>query len=410
MILVPPDGPSPCDYAVVGEAPASEEVRLGRGFVGPSGSLLWPLMRRLALLNREQCYVTNLCKHPLDNDVSGDAKLTAEEFEACRRELWAELDRVRPARVLAVGALAAKALLGERYTEMSVCNGIGFAVPDHGPDYHGYDSIVLPTWHPAAALRPGGEDRLAYTGAAIAAFNPERAVKMCPRVPPGVPPPDRFPFRAGLWCDDHMHHKLGIDTEGTPDDPVCMTIATTHRRGYVGAADVGNFFALLPTDIWLIFHNALWDWPVLYAMGAPRDLHTRWQWCDTMELAYLKQTEPRGLKDLAYRHLGLRMRTWEEVVQPYYREMLRATAEGRVAAGTTRVTHSPKTGRALKKPREILTDDAKRLRRVLSNPKLLAERMPGLPPPTLRLVPEAERVEYATLDAWATVMLEEHLR
>jgi hypothetical protein len=129
-----------------------------------------------------------------------------------------------------------------------------------------------------------------------------------------------------------------------------------------------------------------------------------------MELAYLRQTEPRGLKDLAYRHLGLRMRTFDEVVLPHYHEMLRAIAEGRIAAGTTVTTHSPKTGKLLKRPKVALTDEVKPLKRALGNPELLAKRMPGLPGPTLRLVPEAERVEYATLDAWATVMLEEHLR
>ena len=104
------------------------------------------------------------------------------------------------------------------------------------------------------------------------------------------------------------------------------------------------------------------------------------------------------------------MRSYEDVVTPHYEAMLRAVAEGRIAAGTTVVTHSPKTGRLLKKPKLLLDATVKPLPRALSNPKLLAERMPGLPGPTLRLVPEAERVEYSTLDAWCTVMLESHLR
>lgn len=393
MTYVPPDGLVPCEFAVVGEAPASEEVRLGRGFVGPSGSLLWPLMRRLALLNRSECYVTNLCKHPLDNDVSGDLKLTPEEFATCGLELVAELERVKPKRVLAVGALAAKALLGDRYVGMDVCNGAGFALPS--------GTVVVPTWHPAAALRPGGEDRLAYTAAAIAAL---RAPKMVP-VEPAVPP-----VRDGWVAPDHFSGSLGIDTEGTPDDPICMTVSTPYQRMYVEPADVPAFFARLTLETRLLFHNALWDWPVLWAMGAPRDIAMRWAWRDTMEMAYLKQTEPRGLKDLAYRHLGLRMRTFDEVVRPHYDSVMRAVAEGRVAAGTTITTHSPKTGRPLKKPKVVVADDLKPLKRALDNPDLLAKRLTGLPAPSLRWVPEAERVEYATLDAWVTVMMEEHLR
>lgn len=405
MTLVPADGPVPCPWAVVGEAPASEEVRQGRGFVGPSGAMLWPLMRRLAMLDRSECYVTNLCKHPLDNDLDGDAKLSPEEFDACAAELRVELGRVRPRRVLAVGALAAKALLGERYTEMSVCNGVGFYVP-------GTDWLVVPTWHPAAALRPGGEDRLAYTGAAIAAFSPKNEVKICPANPRWVPEAwqwGRDVHDTSYLVDGNPNQTIGIDTEGTPDDPICMTVANDHQRAYVDADNVAAFFAALPPTVRLAFHNAMWDWPVLRAMGAPADLHTRWRWFDTMELAYLKQTEPRGLKDLAYRHLGLRMRGFEDVVMPHYEAMLRSVAQGRIDAGTTHVTMSPK-GRLLKRPKVVLTDEVKPLKRALGNPKLLAARMPGLPAPTLRLVPEAERVEYATLDAWVTVMLEEHLR
>src|SRR5262249_50474967 len=153
-----------------------------------------------------------------------DMKLEPAEFEACRRELLAELERVRPERILAVGALAARALLGDRYTEMGVCNGMGFTVPDHGPDYHGYDAIVIPTWHPAAALRPGGEDRLAYTGAAIEAFT-SVGVKLCPAVA-STPPPaiiagevdaaTAMAIAANLLSEG----RLGVDTEGEPHDPI----------------------------------------------------------------------------------------------------------------------------------------------------------------------------------------------
>lgn len=403
MTLVLPDGPSPCRWAIVGEAPADEEMKQGRGFVGPSGAMLWPLMRRLAMLDRSEVYVDNLCPHPLDNDLDGDLKLTPAEFTDCAHHLWNRLTEVQPQRILAVGALAARALLGDRYTEMSVCNGIGFAGTGRLEG-----TVVIPTWHPAAALRPGGEDRLAYTGAAVAAFNPAKRVKLCPAAPPLIPHIREYTgWDTSRWGTAGLG-AFGVDTEGTPDDPICATVAAQSTRWYIDRDHVAAFFRQLGPAR-LVFHNALWDWPVLRAMGAPADLHTRWAWCDTMELAYLKQTEPRGLKDLAYRHLGIRMRTFDDVVKPHYDEMLQAVARGRIAAGTVLDTHTPK-GRLRKKPRVVLTDEVKPLKRAIDNPKLLAERMPGLPPATLRLVPEQERVEYATLDAFVTLMLEGHLR
>lgn len=405
MTYVPPDGPIPAEFAVVGEAPAREELRQGRGFVGPSGRLLWPLMARLAYLHRTSCYVTNLSKTPVG--AGDDApKFTPEEFERCRADLIEELRAVRPRRILAVGAYAAKALVGDRYTSMDVCNGIGFVY-----DVGGANSIVVPTWHPAAALRPGGEEHLTYTAAAIAALHEPR---MWPEsglagnaITAHISPPPVTEW--GRGSGSPAVHQLGIDTEGTPDDPICMTAATPWARWYIEPNDVPRWFAETPGTTELVFHNALWDWPVLWAMGAPRDLPQRWRWTDTMELAYLQQTEPRGLKALAYRHLGLRMRTFEEVVMPHWEAMIRAVAEGRISAGTTIETHSPK-GRLLKTPKVVLTEAAKPLKRALNNPKLLAERLPGLPEPTLRLVPRAEAVEYATLDAWATVMLARILR
>lgn len=409
MIHVPPDGPAPCKIAVCGEAPAEEEVRQGRGFCGPSGALLWPLMLRLAYLNREDCYVTNLCKHPLDNDVAGELKLEEWEFESCRKELYEELGRVRPMYVLAVGALAAKALLGSRYTTMEACNGIGFGVI-----FGGAPAQVIPTWHPAAALRPGGEDKLSFTAAAIAALVKGPALHPDE---PAVPAP--LLVRNVLWGG--YTGSVGLDTEGIPEDPICMTVATPAHRYYVEPVDVPGFFATLPTSLKLLFFNAPWDWRVLWAMGAPRDIATRWQWADPSELAYLANTEPRNLKDLSYRHLGLRMPTFEETVLPHFDATVRAIAEGRILAGTTTVTHSPKTGKLLKRPKVTLAPDVKPLHRALANPKLLAERVGSAMPwerpakhqalsSVLRVVPFAQRVQYSTLDAWATVMLEPKLR
>src|SRR3990167_879515 len=158
---VRPDGPVPCKYAMVGEAPVNEEIRVGRGFVGPSGKLIWPLMRRLANLSREEVYVSNLCKLPLDIDLPSDEKMDEEDFRICAAALQAELRQVKPEVVLAVGVLAARGLLGDDFTKMEVCNGMGFLKDTY---------TVVPTWHPAAALRGGGEDALAYTGDAIAHF------------------------------------------------------------------------------------------------------------------------------------------------------------------------------------------------------------------------------------------------
>lgn len=397
-VYVPADGPENTAWVVVGEAPGSEEVKLGRGFVGPSGKILWPLVFQYAGLSREAFRVTNLCKHPLDDDA--EEKLSPDEFAECCNELVGELEEQRrragePLRILAVGAWAAKALLAERYTEMEAVNGMTY---DHRL------GSVTPTFHPASALRGAGDkDPLAWIADALAHYRrPRKAWTL-------------FLWSMvvgfeGPWGSEWP--VVAVDTEGTPDDPICMTFASKVKgalgewqpvRVLVWPDQVARVFeSFRAAGKLVVYHNAPWDWKVLEAMGVtqPWNLHYR----DTMELAYLAQTEPQGLKALGYRWFHIRMPSFEEVVAPYWEARVRAKAAELIAAGTTVITHSEKTGKELKKPRVVIADDVKPVFRALGNLKLLAERT-GEGPGTLRDVPLDRLVEYATLDAAVTFAL-----
>jgi len=80
---------------LVGEAPGSEEVKQGRPFIGPSGSLLFRLLGNVGI-GRHECYITNVVKEqPPGNDIShfirfdrGRAITTPryDEYEAAMRE------------------------------------------------------------------------------------------------------------------------------------------------------------------------------------------------------------------------------------------------------------------------------------------------------------------------------------
>lgn len=393
MSYVPPDGPTPCDIAICGEAPSSEEIRLGRGFVGPSGKILWPVLRRLAGLERPECYVTNLCKRPLDNDESTEAKMTDEEFAECSADLHKELLEVRPKRILAVGALAAKALL-PNFMSMTVSNGMTYEVP-------WCDSMweVTPCWHPAAALRGSaeGKDPLTWMGDALAHFTSnQRYVK-----PVTVPP---WLYSNSPSSSSGM---IALDTEGTVEDPQCVTWANTTDRYMIELGGLQHFWKILRySELKICYHNAPWDWAVLEAMG----VEAPWKvpFVDTMELAYLRQTEPQGLKDLARRHFGLNMKSWEDVVTPYYNEAVLNMAAGIIDAGTTTTTHSPKTGKEYKKPKVERTEAAKKLAR-LKDPTKIAERL-EFEPMSLRFVPFDVMAEYATLDPFITLKVWEVLK
>jgi uracil-DNA glycosylase family 4 len=405
---VPGDGPKPCRIAIISDAPAREDVRIRKSLVGPTGACLWPLMDRQAGIYRSECFVTTLSKLPVDADA--EEKFPPAEFAKWRELLLEELSEVKPQHILAVGEYVARALLGDLYTTMEACHGRVF----------GTSVSIVPTWHPAAALRPGQEDLLAFTAWDIKVFGETIRIRQDGTFPVDTWRPNRFgelpEVQVGTW---HAYPTqvgaIGIDTEGSVHAPWSLQWATGGERCIILASDTANiaYFRDWLTShrkrVYIVLHNALYDLQVLAAMGI--DLVALGvPWVDTMEKAYLLGTEPKGLKPLAYRWLGLKMREYEDVVMPHYRTAIRAEAEKRAVLGEVAQTHSEKTGRLLKNPKVTRTPEAAGLRRALKSEKndvkLLRERMPDYPAPSFDFVPFEEAAEYATTDSWATVMLE----
>jgi uracil-DNA glycosylase len=109
------EGPADSEVCLVGEQPGDREDRTGRPFVGPAGLLLDRALSE-AGVDRRKLYVTNAVKH-FKNEPRGKRRLhktpTAGEIEACRWWLERELDALRPKVVVALGASAARALVGK---------------------------------------------------------------------------------------------------------------------------------------------------------------------------------------------------------------------------------------------------------------------------------------------------------
>jgi DNA polymerase len=136
-------GDPDADLMLVGEGPGHEEDLKGEPFVGRSGQLLDRLLLEELGMHRSQVYIANvvLCRPPGNRDP------LPEEVAACRPYLEGKLDNIRPRVVLTLGNYATRALL-ER-TE-----GIGRLRGRTYPFRHG---VLVPTYHPAAALRGGGQ-------------------------------------------------------------------------------------------------------------------------------------------------------------------------------------------------------------------------------------------------------------
>ena len=104
---VPGEGAVPARLMLIGEGPGAEEDKSGRPFVGPAGQLLERILEGGMGLRREQVYIANMvkCRPP------GNRNPAPEEMLACRHYLDAQIQAVQPELILALGRIAAQALL-----------------------------------------------------------------------------------------------------------------------------------------------------------------------------------------------------------------------------------------------------------------------------------------------------------
>lgn len=110
-------GPQRARLMLVGEQPGDKEDLAGEPFVGPAGRMLDRALVD-AGIDRSVVYVTNTVKH-FKFTVRGKRRIhsspNSEEIKACRPWLDGELAAVQPEVVVALGATAAKALLGSTF-------------------------------------------------------------------------------------------------------------------------------------------------------------------------------------------------------------------------------------------------------------------------------------------------------
>jgi DNA polymerase len=139
-------GPVDARLVVVGEAPGAQEDETGVPFVGRSGQLLDRLLAE-AGMPRDQVAVINTVKcRPPNNRVPSKA-----ETANCRPWTQQQLGEMAPRLVVPVGLSATSWFLGK--TTLGAVRG----------RVHEVDGLrVLPTFHPAAALR-GGPNGVAMT-------------------------------------------------------------------------------------------------------------------------------------------------------------------------------------------------------------------------------------------------------
>jgi DNA polymerase len=141
-------GEGPLDAAImfVGEQPGDQEDIAGRPFVGPAGAVFDEALEK-AGIHRSSVYVTNAVKH-FKFVAKGKRRIhnkpDAGEISACRWWIEHERELIRPPVTVALGATAARSLIGKTVTIGKV-RGEPLALED--------GSECWVTVHPSALLR-----------------------------------------------------------------------------------------------------------------------------------------------------------------------------------------------------------------------------------------------------------------
>ncbi|MDS1140909.1 uracil-DNA glycosylase [Pusillimonas sp. SM2304] len=131
------------DWMIIGEAPGSYDDRAGLPFQGKAGVLLQAMLAAIQVTDESPVFMTNLIKcRPLGNRTP-----KPDEIAACLPYLRRQIALLAPRRILALGALAAQAVL-DSTADLEALRGTVHAIASEA----GQSIPVVVTYHPAALL------------------------------------------------------------------------------------------------------------------------------------------------------------------------------------------------------------------------------------------------------------------
>ena len=149
--LVLGDGNPDADIVFIGEAPGKKEDELGLPFVGAAGKFLNEMLSTIGL-ERQDVYITNIVKYRPPNNRDP----LPEEKKAFLPYLQAQLEVIQPKILVTLGRHSTNCFLpdlqiskihGEpKHIELALHQDVSKTLP----------IVILPLYHPAAALYNGG--------------------------------------------------------------------------------------------------------------------------------------------------------------------------------------------------------------------------------------------------------------
>jgi len=146
--LVFGDGSPDADIVFIGEAPGKNEDEQGLPFVGAAGKFLGEMLQSVGL-KRSDVYITNIVKYRPPNNRDPEP----EEKRAFWPYLVRQLDVIKPKLVVTLGRHSMEYFLPNQ--KISVVHGEPKRI-----QFGERKQVILPLYHPAAALYNGGQRQM----------------------------------------------------------------------------------------------------------------------------------------------------------------------------------------------------------------------------------------------------------
>ncbi len=134
------DGNADTEVMFIGEAPGAKEDEMGKPFVGAAGKFLNELLGSIGL-QREDIYIANCIKHR----PPGNRDPLPEEIAAYAPWLQGQIDIINPKVIVTLGRFSMEFVLGPGFSISKI----------HGQPKRRNGRVVMPMYHPAAALYSG---------------------------------------------------------------------------------------------------------------------------------------------------------------------------------------------------------------------------------------------------------------
>ncbi|MGB9640388.1 MAG: uracil-DNA glycosylase [Anaerolineales bacterium] len=137
---VPGEGPADAAIMFIGEGPGFHENEQGRPFVGAAGKFLEELLSKIGM-KREQVFITNVvkCRPPGNRDPK------PEEVDICTKQfLERQIQLINPKVIITLGRYSMGLFLP--HAKISDVHGQAMRIKGR---------LVVPMYHPAAALHQG---------------------------------------------------------------------------------------------------------------------------------------------------------------------------------------------------------------------------------------------------------------